>query len=70
MESATAPTSERHVGRFRHDHSIHANTHVLGEGAVPPAEYLVTRSKLHDVLADRFHRTREVDADCLFFRSE
>src|SRR3989442_12186743 len=45
---------ERHVCRLRHHCSILANTDVLGECATPPAEHLVTRSKLRDVLPDRF----------------
>ena len=56
---------ERHVRRLRHDRSLLANAHVLGEGAVSPAEHLVTRSKLRDVLADRLHRPGEVDAESL-----
>ena len=51
---------QRQVGRFRRD--CVANAHVLGEGSVPRAEYLVTRSKLCDVSADRFLRPREVDS--------
>src|SRR3990170_6580987 len=33
----------------------------------PRAEYLVTRSKLGDVSADRFHRPREVDSQAVAF---
>ena len=50
------------VGRFQRDGAIRANTHILGEGAVPPAEYLVARLELRHVPADCFDRARIVNA--------
>src|SRR5215211_1607413 len=52
---------EREAGGLRRDSD--ANVHVLGEGSGPAAEDLVTGPELRDVLADRFHRPREVDAE-------
>src|SRR5216683_189965 len=53
---------KRQVGRFQHHCSILANRHILGEGPGSPAEYLITWLKPLYVSADRFNRTRIVDA--------
>src|SRR5207245_334009 len=50
-----------HVRWFQRDCSIRKATHVLSQGAVSPAEYLVARFELRYVFANCFNCPRIVD---------
>lgn len=52
---------EREVHRLRHE-VVLASTHILGEGTLAPAEYLITWLNLRHVLADRFNLPRDIRA--------